>query len=121
VHIPAGKGSDEIITEIETGYRLLGKQEFICLLDTKVGGGYGGTGQCFNWQIAREASSRYPVIIAGGLKPANVAQLITAARPWGVDVSSGVETDGHKDTAKIKAFIESVRKADAAINQMSNH
>jgi len=113
VHIPTSKESSEIITEIKTGYRLLGKRNLICLLDSQVGNAYGGTGQRFNWQIAREVSAQYRVIIAGGLDPDNVAQLIKETEPWGVDVSSGVETDGQKNIDKIKAFIEAVRKADA--------
>ena len=87
------------------------KQELIYLLDSPVRDAYGGTGQAFNWQLANEVSARFPVIIAGGLTPANVGQLVKEAQPWGVDVSTGIETNGRKDASKIRAFIEAVRRA----------
>jgi len=62
--------------------------------------------------LAQQVAKRFPVIIAGGLDPKNVARLIEKVAPWGVDVSSGVETGGVKDIAKIRTFIKEVRKID---------
>ena len=119
IHVSSGKSADEILAEIEMGSRLSLKQRFVCLLDSKVRNVYGGTGEIFDWQLAKEVSARFPVIIAGGLTPANVGRLVKEVHPWGVDVSSGVETDGQKDTVKIRAFIETARKAEDSINQLS--
>ena len=80
------------------------------LLDTYVKGKKGGTGETFNWDLAREAKAYGRIIIAGGLIPGNVAQAVQQVRPYAVDVSSGVESGpGKKDHAKIRAFIENVR------------
>lgn len=62
------------------------------LLDTHRPGKPGGTGESFDWEILRGRRSRVPMILAGGLSPENVAQAIETARPWAVDVASGVET-----------------------------
>ena len=109
IHVSSRQKTDEILADIETGYQLLPEKELICLLDSRVGEAYGGTGQVFNWQLAREVSARFPVIIAGGLTPANVGQLIKEVQPWGVDVSTGVESNGLKDASKIRAFVKAVR------------
>lgn len=69
----------------------------------------GGTGVTFDWSLADKRLSR-PIILAGGLKPDNVALAIQKIRPYAVDVSSGVETAGAKDREKIKAFINAVRR-----------
>jgi phosphoribosylanthranilate isomerase len=97
--------AEEVLEEIEAGFRMLPGKELFCLLDST----YGGSGQTFDWDVAVEVAARFPVIVAGGLTPTNVGQLVRAVRPWGVDVSSGVETGGQKDPAKIRAFIEAVR------------
>ena len=102
----------ELYAELSAGGQLLPLQRFIALLDSQVEGKYGGTGESFNWNLAQQVAKRFPVIIAGGLDPKNVARLIERVRPWGVDVSSGVETGGVKDIAKIGTFIEAVRKVD---------
>jgi len=111
VHVSVGQKAEEILAEIEVGYQLPIQKELVCLLDSQVRNTYGGTGQVFDWQLAREVSDRFPVIIAGGLTPANVSQLVREVQPWGVDVSTGIETNGKKDNSKIRAFIEAVRKA----------
>ena len=109
IHIPTGKTNKYILTEIETGHQIFSSGRLICLLDAQIGNTYGGTGQTFNWQLAEEVSARFPVIIAGGLNEGNVGQLVVRVKPWGVDVSTGVETDGVKDITKIKAFINIVK------------
>ena len=75
----------------------------IILLDTAVAGARGGTGEAFDWSGLPPLER--PVLLAGGLHPGNVAEAIGTVHPWGVDVSSGVETAGRKDAAKIRAFI----------------
>ncbi len=105
VHIVEGKKASEVIAEIEEGYKVVSKKDVICQLDTQVGDVYGGTGQTFNWELAGEAASKFQIMVAGGLTPENVGRLITEVNPWGVDVSSGVETDGKKDIKKIIEFI----------------
>ena len=109
IHVNEGENADHIIVEIEKGYKFFQRQELICLLDSQVSDAYGGMGQAFDWQLAREVSDRLPVMIAGGLNPENVGQLVREVKPWGVDVSSGVESDGQKDTSKIRDFIEALR------------
>jgi phosphoribosylanthranilate isomerase len=82
------------------------------LLDAWSEGIHGGTGERFDWALIPPGLPK-PVILAGGLTPANVVQAIRAVRPWAVDVSSGVEAGkGIKDAAKIAAFIKEVRNAD---------
>lgn len=112
IRVATGYSAYDYIKEIEKGHRLLGTGRLLNLLDTFSPEAYGGTGQTFDWSLAKEVSARFPVMIAGGLTPENVTDLIKQARPWGVDVSSGVETDGKKDIAKIKDFIQKVRSAD---------
>lgn len=79
------------------------------LLDTGSATALGGTGTAFDWTIAAELGERKPFLLAGGLTPENVAQAIETVHPWGVDVSSGVETDGTKDIEKIRAFIRAAK------------
>lgn len=73
---------------------------------------YGGVGERFDWSLAPAVRER-PLVLSGGLAPGNVAEAIRRVRPWGVDVSSGVESaKGIKDAAKIAAFVAEVRNAN---------
>ena len=109
IHISPKTTTETILAEIKHGYRQLSRERLVFLLDTQAKNTHGGTGQIFNWQIAKEISRQYPVMIAGGLTPDNVGLLIKEVNPWGVDVSSGVETEGQKDINKIKDFIKKAR------------
>jgi phosphoribosylanthranilate isomerase len=80
------------------------------VLDTFSEVAYGGTGQLTDWNLAAEAAKSTPVLLAGGLTSDNVAEAIRTVHPYGVDVSSGVESSpGKKDHAKIRAFLNAVR------------
>jgi phosphoribosylanthranilate isomerase len=73
-------------------------------------GSYGGTGTRADWEFVARIAERYPITLAGGLTPDNVAEAISVVQPAGVDVSSGVESDGAKDHRKIRSFIERARR-----------
>jgi phosphoribosylanthranilate isomerase len=89
------------------------------LLDSHAPGALGGTGEAFDWSLAPRHLPRF-WILAGGLHPENVADAVRMARPDAVDVSSGIESSpGIKDPAKMRAFVEAVRRADASIQSGS--
>lgn len=79
------------------------------LLDTFVEGSYGGAGKTFDWNLANSAKKYGKIILAGGLNLSNITEAMKVTRPFAVDISSGVETDGFKDENKIKDFINAVR------------
>lgn len=81
----------------------------------------GGTGKTFDWTVAREAAQYGPIIVAGGLRPENVGAAIRAARPYGLDVASGVEASpGVKDADKLKEFFRAVREEDRNIERFGD-
>jgi phosphoribosylanthranilate isomerase len=84
------------------------------VIDTKVPGEYGGTGRTFDWELGADLAAGIEMSLAGGLTPDNVAAAVATVKPWGVDTSSGVETDGVKDVEKVRAFVEAVRSTDDA-------
>lgn len=80
------------------------------LVDAYSAGSFGGTGLSANWELARELARSAQIILAGGLRPDNVAEAIRQVNPWGVDVASGVESaPGVKDARKVRDFIRAVR------------
>ena len=83
------------------------------LLDAYTADRPGGTGERFDWDLARQAQQRgRPVFLAGGLTPENVAEAVRQVQPYGVDVSSGVElSPGKKDPQKVKAFVVAAKSA----------
>ncbi len=88
------------------------------LLDAHVEG-YGGAGKVFDWSVVQDLAGavRLPVVLSGGLSPANVIDGITRLRPWAVDVSSGVESaKGVKDAALLHRFCQAVQLADRQLN-----
>jgi phosphoribosylanthranilate isomerase len=90
------------------------------LVDASVKGAYGGTGVTADWQSAAELARRYPILLAGGLTPENVAEAVQQVSPWGVDVASGVEsTPGVKDANKMKAFVKAVRSVTIPVVTMT--
>ena len=127
LHIPDNAGDDEIagVARRIDEYAAAG---CMITLDSQVAGLHGGSGQAFDWRIAARLSAagvyancpdangpdagRRRFLLAGGLTPDNVAAAIAAVRPWGVDVSSGVETGGVKDAAKIRRFIANAKSAN---------
>ena len=79
------------------------------LIDAHVPGTYGGAGVRGDWEAAAQLAASLPIMLAGGLTPENVAEAIECVHPQAVDVSSGVETSGVKDPARIRAFVRAVR------------
>jgi phosphoribosylanthranilate isomerase len=103
---------EQLCQDLAAWSKVLSKQKHIFLLDTYDSERHGGTGQQMDWDIAKPIAEKFQVIIAGGLNAENVSEVVNKVKPWGVDVSSGVETNGEKDMNKIKAFVKAVRDAD---------
>lgn len=83
------------------------------LLDASVKGVYGGSGVTADWNGAAELAKTYPLLLAGGLTPENVAEAVSRVKPWGVDVASGVESaPGEKDAAKMVEFVKEVKRSE---------
>lgn len=84
------------------------------LFDRRTKGMWGGTGESFDWELLRGHRSEIPAILAGGLRPENVAAAVSIAHPYAVDVASGVESEpGRKDHAAMAAFFEAANSVGA--------
>ena len=84
------------------------------LFDRRAKGAWGGTGESFDWELLRGHPSEVPAILAGGLRPDNVAEAISVVHPYAVDIASGVELEpGRKDHAAMAAFFEAANTVGA--------
>lgn len=107
VHVRKGMPADEVARRVGT------TPAELVLLDTSTEAAYGGSGATFDWSVAE--SIERPFMLAGGLHEGNVVEAIKQVRPIGVDVSSGVETDGVKDPKKIERFVTAALEAAKSV------
>ncbi len=105
----------EVVRKVDTIREARTGQAVSFLLYTGAATARGGTGRTFDWRVACEVAARSPGMVAGGLNCTNVGDLVLSAHPFGVDVSSGVEREGRKDSVLIHAFVRAVRKAEQEI------
>ena len=111
IHVPAGLQGAETLEGLKRRMRVLGERGFLAILDREVAGLQGGTGLTFDWEVAAQLSEAgFQFMLAGGLTPENVSRAVREVNPWGVDVSSGVESEGVKDPEKIRRFIEETKR-----------
>ncbi|MCA8985244.1 MAG: phosphoribosylanthranilate isomerase [Planctomycetaceae bacterium] len=110
-----GEGLQPLRQSLEE-FAARGVKPFACLIDARVPGMYGGSGETVDWpRLASEYDTQNfpPLILAGGLNAENVAEAVRTVNPWGIDVASGVETAGRKDPRKCQQFLEQARKSAA--------
>ena len=120
VHIPSSASPEQVPQELVKRVNAYREAGHLVTLDRLVEGLQGGTGESFDWSIAAQLSRQgSSFLLAGGLAPNNVGQAVATVRPWGVDVSSGVETNGDKDHEKIREFIRNAKEQSAVSDQPS--
>ena len=108
IHVPPDASDTDAI-------ELLANQHprAILMFDTAIDGQRGGTGVSFPWRAIAPIARERQVIVSGGLRSENVPACVRTVRPFGVDVRSGIETDGRKDAMKMRAFVQAVKDSDA--------
>ena len=110
VHVPLSEDPDGTLDEVRREVQPFQARGHMVTLDRKVGELQGGTGKSFDWNLAKALSAEgASFLLAGGLTPENVGEAVCTVRPWGVDVSTGVETGGLKDPRKIRAFVRAAK------------
>ena len=120
VHVDGSKTEPDDVDTLANRVATYRDAGHLVTLDRLIKGAQGGTGHSFDWDIAARLSQRgFSFLLAGGLSPDNVARAVAEVCPWGVDVSSGVETGGTKDHQKIRAFIRNARKRTPVGDQYS--
>ena len=116
IRIDAGRPSEELMGWLEREVEAVSACGYVPMLDTvSTGPYYGGTGRPVDWKAASEVARKHQILLSGGLSPDIVAPAIEQVRPWGVDVSSGVETGGAKDAGKMNAFAKAIRRVDEGL------
>lgn len=117
LHVPQSQSVEEAVYYLGHQAAVFTRLGHWITLDREVEGLQGGTGERFNWEIARRLSLQgFHFMLAGGLSADNVAYAIRTVGPWAVDVSSGVETAGRKDSAKVRSFIQQVNAVDERLD-----
>ena len=117
---PTEESSTREVVAAFARYRAVANAPIAFLLDGYSPRAAGGEGVRANWGVAAEAARGDQVMLAGGLTPENVAEAIALVRPLAVDVSSGVETDGVKDPAKVAAFVAAAKRAFASASAFND-
>ena len=111
IHVPVGSQRPETLKGLKRRMRALSERGILTILDREVAGLQGGTGLTFDWEVAAQLSEAgFEFMLAGGLTPENVSRAVRVVNPWGVDVSSGVESEGFKDPEKVRGFIEEAKR-----------
>ncbi len=118
--ISASQTREQVENELAVVGEFMQRTSSLSLIEPHVDGEPGGSGVSLDFSLAEQLAHRYSFILAGGLNPDTVTPVIRTVRPWGVDVSSGVETDRVKDPAKVGRFIYEARRASMeAVNSHS--
>ena len=110
LRFPEGTSIDEATRKVDSWLNHRNAAELV-IIDGYKSGEFGGSGTKADWRLLHEIAVRYPIVLAGGLDPDNVAMAIHQVNPKGVDTSSGTETNGVKDPEKLAAFVKSARDA----------